>query len=68
MKITIEETWSGRDAVRLKQGNQLFVLYEGTRDECDWYAKMFRIALEKHDEEQAVKRACISVRKNRKKP
>ena len=67
MKVTVEKHWENY-RVTLTQKNQEFLLYNGTEDECLWYAKMFRIALKNHDDEQAVKRACISVRKNRKKP
>jgi hypothetical protein len=38
--------------VELQQGAQYFRLdYTGTKDECKWYAKMFRTALKKHDAE-----------------
>ena len=58
MKVTVE----GLDniyTVRVAQGNQRFKLdYEGPRDECLWYARMFRKALKAHDKEQAKKTTC----------
>ncbi len=38
--------------VELQQGAQYFRLdYVGNKAECSWYAKMFRVALKKHDSE-----------------
>jgi hypothetical protein len=60
MKITVEPSeWRGSDyIIRLTQGHQSFNLdYNGTKEDCLWYAKMFRIALKAHDIERAQAQA-----------
>jgi hypothetical protein len=50
MKVTVVKKWkdSAEHTVRLQEGCQTFYLdYQGTRTECAWYARMFRIALHK---------------------
>ena len=38
--------------VQIEHGNQAFRLdYSGSREECQWMARMFRIALKNHNEE-----------------
>jgi hypothetical protein len=54
MKVSV--VTSPRDSkeftVELQQGAQYFRLdYHGAKEECKWYAKMFRKALQKHDAE-----------------
>lgn len=53
MKITVVPSWTEtRYTVELKQGVQSFRLeYHGTKDDCLWYARMFRKALKAHDAE-----------------
>lgn len=54
--------------VVLKQGHQSFQLwYEGTVEECRWYARMFRLALKNHDEEAYRKRFVFGEVVRRKK-
>ena len=57
MKVTVKENWRGDYTVELKQGHQSFRLdYEGSRKKAEWYARMFRIALRRHNAEKAKKR------------
>lgn len=42
--------------VQLRQGNQYFrIEYSGTKAECKWMARMFRIALKSHNKEVLMK-------------
>jgi hypothetical protein len=52
MKVKVKHRWSKNYTVYIVQGNQGFFLdYEGPKDECLWYARMFRKALKNHDTE-----------------
>lgn len=54
MKAQVIESFSGEPGykwtVKLVQDHQSFKLgYRGTKRDCEWYARMFRIALKRHD-------------------
>jgi hypothetical protein len=58
MKVEVVEGWSGFNSykVRLSQGSQSFKLNsEGTKQEAEWMAKMFRKALKAHDRAKEAK-------------
>ncbi len=54
MKVSVVPSYrSAKEfTVEIQQGAQYFrVDYTGSKEECKWYAKMFRTALKKHDAE-----------------
>ena len=55
MQVKVVDSWRGGSyTVKLTQGVQSFRLcYEGNKSDVEWYAKMFRKALKKHDKEKS---------------
>jgi len=51
----------GKWAVEIAQGCQTFYMEKENREEARWYTKMFKIAIEKNNEE--VRNKCLSARK-----
>lgn len=55
MKATVRKSYRNPKlyTVEVKHKHQSFRLdYEASRDECQWYADMFILALEAHDREK----------------
>jgi len=68
MKVTVVPSRrnSKEFTIELEQGAQYFRLdYSGPKIEARWYAKMFRVALKKHDQELA-RQPVAKTRKPRK--
>lgn len=53
MKLIVEKEKGNVYRIKLSQGVQSFMLaYRGAKPDCEWYAKMFRVALANHVHEK----------------
>jgi hypothetical protein len=55
MKVTVVPAWeTGKWQARVKQGVQSFDVgvARDSKEEAQWFAKMFRLALRNHDKEK----------------
>jgi hypothetical protein len=57
VKVSVGLGWNKKYVVTLTQGRQSFTIdYEGTLEEARWMARMFRIALKRHDKSMRDKK------------